>query len=905
MARPEKVERMPAGWEFDAVLADGGVAHVRPVRPHDDRRLVEFHSRLSSDTIYMRFFSARPELPASDVERFTNVDYRDRMALVALVDGDLVAVTRYDRRADDPESAEVAFVVQDDQQGRGISTLLLEHLAAYAREQDIRRFVAVTLPNNRRMMEVFKRAGFDLQTSFGDGEIRVSFAISPSDSSIAAMEERERQAEAQSVSRVLRPRSIAVVGAGRSRRGIGHEIFRNLLRAGFQGATYPVNPGAASVAGVKAFPSVTAIPDPIDMAVIAVPADKLLDVTRDCAQKGVEAMVIVSAGFAEAGPAGARTERELVTLARSHGMRVVGPNCIGVVNTAEDVRMNATFAPGRLVPGSIGLLSQSGALGIAALDYASSSGLGLSSFVSVGNKADISGNDLLLYWEGDPATKVILLYLESFGNPRKFANIARRISHVKPIVAVKSGRTATGIGAARSHTAAAASPDVAVDALFRHTGVIRVDTVQELFEVASLLARQPPPGGRRLAILGNSGGPGILAADACEGAGLLVPTLSEETQQELGSRAPAGAALHNPVDLTAAAGPAEYAATLQALMNDPEIDALLVIFTPTLVTSSDEVLAEISRVTAGSTKPVVASVLARGGRRTPEDRGSPSAIPTYTFPEQAVRALGHVAAWSAWRARPKGVVPELGNVDLAQAGQIVSDALTAEPEGGWLDTETATRLVATYGVPVAATRSVADAQEAATVAAQLGFPVVLKSAGGEIVHRTDVGGVSLGLATSQAVEEAFTAMASSLRGRMTGAVVQPMVPPGIETIVGISSNEQFGPLVVFGVGGVLTDLLGDHAVRMPPITDLDAAEMLRSIRAAPLLFGYRGSTPVNTAALEDLLLRVGRLAMEVPEIAEMDLNPVIASSDSCVAVDVKIRLARPAPLPDPTLRRLR
>jgi acetyl coenzyme A synthetase (ADP forming)-like protein len=895
----------PAGWEFDAVLADGGVVHVRPIRGDDEGRLVEFHSRLSSDTIYRRFFSPRPELSKVDVERFTRLDYRDRMALVALLDGDLVAVTRYDRRRDDPEIAEVAFVVRDDQQGRGISTLLLEHLAAYAREQGIRRFVAVTLPQNRPMMEVFRGAGFALETSFGEGEINVTFPIAPSDSSIAAMEERERKADALSIARILRPTSIAVVGAGRARRGIGHEIFRNLLRADFQGAAYPVNPNASSVAGVRAFESVTSIPDPVDLAVVAVPASHLLDAVKDCAAKGVGAAVIVSAGLAETGDAGAEVERELVGLARAHGMRLVGPNCIGVVNTADDVRMNATFAPARLVPGSVGLLSQSGALGIAALDYASRSGLGLSTFVSVGNKADVSGNDLLLYWEDDPATQVILLYLESFGNPRKFAHIARRVSHSKPIVAVKSGRTATGVGAARSHTAAAASPDVAVDALFLHTGVIRVDTVQELFELASVLACQPPPAGRRLAIVGNSGGPGILAADACEGAGLVVPTLSPDAQAALRRIAPSGAAVHNPVDLTAAAGPDQYRAALELLTRSPEVDALLVIFTPTLVASSEEVMAEVTRTTADSEKSIVASVLAGTSGGFTTDSASERRVPTFTFPEQGVRALGHAAAWSAWRARPKGVLPALEDVDPGRARRLVEASLPSPGEDGWLDAERAADLVASYGIAVAPTRMASQPDEAAAVADDLGYPVVLKAGGAGVVHKTDVGGVALDLSTAGQVREAFSAMSGRLGDTMQGAVIQPMVAPGVETIVGISSNDLFGPLIVFGVGGVLTDLLGDHAVRMPPLTDLDASQMLRSIRAAPLLFGYRGSPPVNTAALENLLLRVGRLAVEVPEIAEMDLNPVIASPDACVAVDVKIRLAPPARVPDPTLRRLR
>jgi len=577
----------PTQWESDVVLADGGTVRVRPIRGDDMDALTGLYDRLSDETLYLRFFSPVPRPTAVQLERLTEVDYDSRMTLVALLGDKMVAVARYDRVGAD--EAEVAFVVQDDQQGRGLGTLLLEHLAVVARTKGITTFSADTLPNNMKMLNVFADAGWLAERRFVDGTVRVRFPIEPTVSSIAAIREREHQAESASTTRLLAPASIAVIGASREKGTIGHELFRNLLAYEFQGPVYPVNPATTSVAGVRAYASVLDVPDAVDLAVVVVPAAAVPAVVEQCARKHVHGLVIISAGFAEVGSDGQASERAIVATARRNGMRIIGPNCLGVVNTAAGVRMNATFAPVVPVGGPVGFCSQSGGLGIELMSRASELGIGISQFVSVGNKADVSGNDLLQHWETDPDTSVILFYLESFGNPRKFARLARRVAREKAIVAVKSGRTQAGSRAASSHTAALATPDVAVDALFRQAGVIRVDTLEQLLDTAEVLAHQPLPPGRRVAILGNAGGPGILAADACAGAGLEVPELSAASQEQLRAFVARDASVGNPIDLVAAATPEQYERALRIVLADPGIDALLALFVPPLVTRAEDV----------------------------------------------------------------------------------------------------------------------------------------------------------------------------------------------------------------------------------------------------------------------------------------------------------------------------
>jgi acetyl coenzyme A synthetase (ADP forming)-like protein len=883
------------------VLLDGGTVHVRPIRPDDGSALVAFHGRLSQDTVYSRFFSAKPTLSADEVEHFTHVDHDARVALVAELDDRIVAVARYDRTKQEWE-AEVAFVVADEHQGRGIATVLLEHLASAARERGITRFVAETLSGNRRMLEVFRAAGFDETARYDDGVVHVELAIEPTERARAAMEAREHRAEARSVARLLTPRSVAVIGASRQPATVGHQVLRNLLAGGFAGPVYPVNPGAAHVASVKAYPTVLDVPDDVDVAVIAVPAAAVLDVVEQCGRKGVAGLVVLSAGFGEvAGGAGAQAA--LRDRARSHGMRLVGPNCIGVANTA--VGLNATFSPYSPRPGRIAMQSQSGALGIAVLERSARMGLGVSSFVSVGNKADVSGNDLLQYWEDDPGTDVVLLYLESFGNPRKFSRIARRVSRRKPIVAVKSGRSTAGVRAASSHTAAMASPDVAVDALFRQTGVVRVDTLDELFDMALLLGSQPLPRGRGVAIVGNSGGPGILATDACDGAGLAVPELTPATQSALRQVVDPNAAVVNPIDLVASATPEIYELALRLVMADERVDAALVICTPTFAAPPAGVAAVLARVAAGQDKPLLGCFVA-----APEispllrDDGTGAHVPTFASPEPAARALARAAAYAEWRRRPPGAVPALDEFDADRARAVVEAFLTETTDGVWLPAAQVDDLLDAAGIPRLRAMTVASAEQARQAAVRVGLPVALKAAGPEVVHKSDVGGVRLDLRSEADVEDAYRDTASRLGERMTGAIVQQMARPGVETIVGVVQDPLFGPLVMFGLGGVATELLGDRAFRILPLTDLDAADLVRSLRASPLLFGYRGAPPVAVATLEEILQRVARLAERVAEIGELDLNPVIVSDAGAVAVDCRVRVAPLSPGPPTDLRRM-
>jgi acetyl coenzyme A synthetase (ADP forming)-like protein len=899
------VAEYPARWESDVVLADGGTVRLRPVRPDDDERLLALYERLSDESIYLRFFSPVPRPTAAQLEQLTNVDYDARFALVAQFGDNLLAIARYDRVA--PDEAEVAFTVQDDQQGRGLGTLMLEHLAVVARAHGILTFSADTLPSNTRMLNVFRDAGWIAERRFIEGTVHVRFSIEPTASSVAAVEARELHAEAASIVRLLSPRSIAVIGASREPGTIGHEVFRNLLTFGFQGPVYPVNPSSVSVAGVRAYPTVLDVPDAVDVAIVVVPAAVVPEIVDQCARKRVHGLVIVSAGFAEIGGDGVARQQEIVATARRNGMRIIGPNCLGVVNTAADVRMNATFAPAPPVPGAVGFLSQSGGLGIELMARAGALGIGISEFVSVGNKADVSGNDLLQHWETDPNTRVILFYLESFGNPRKFARLARRVARHKPIVAVKSGRTLAGSRAASSHTAALASPDVAVDALFRQTGVIRVDTLEELLGTAPVLSSQPLPNGRRVAIVSNAGGPGILAADACAGAGLDVSDLSDATQRALREFAAQHASVRNPVDLVAGASAADFGRALRTVLADDAIDAVLTIFVPPLVTRAEDVARAIaSAARDAGTKPLVACFLGRDG--VPAELrgdGGQRPVPSFAFPEAAARALGRIADLAEWRRQPEGVEPDLKDLDLDRARALVRRRLATAPGGLWLDLDDAYELVRCFGIRVAGGRLVDDADGAVRAAAELGFPVVLKAGSPEIVHKSDIGGVVMDLADDVAVRAAFDDMAARLGDRMGGAIVQETVERGVETIVGLTQDPSFGPLVLVGLGGVTADLLADRALRTVPITDEDARRLVRSLRGSPLLFGYRGRPAVDVNALEDLVLRVGRLADELPEVSEMDLNPVIVSETGVVAVDLKVRCAPASDQVPPDYRRMR
>ena len=825
------------------------------------------------------------------------------MAFVAFLREEMVAIGRYDRLAGRDE-AEVAFAVADEHQGRGLATLLLEYLATYAATEGISRFSADTLIDNQRMLEVFQAAGFRRESrSIEHGVVHLAFDIEPTGESLAASERRAWTAGVHSIERILEPQSVAVIGAGRNPQSIGHAIVRNLIDGGFKGAVYPINPNAVEVLGLTCAPSVEAIEGVVDLAVLALPAALCVDAVDACARKGVNGLVVITSGFAEVGESGAALQRDLLLRAHRGGMRVVGPNCFGVINTAPDVSLNATFASRAPVHGGIAFASQSGALGIAVLERSLTSGLGLSSFVSMGNKSDVSSNDLLRYWEQDGQTRAILLYLESFGNPRVFARVAPVVSRTTPIVVVKSGRSTAGTRAAASHTAALASADTIVDALFRQAGVIRVDTLEELLDCGQLLATQPELTGHRLAIVGNAGGAAVLAADACDAAGLSVPEFDAPTQAAIREIAGPNAGVSNPVDLGAGATPELFEATLRIVLASPSVDGAIVILAPVATAEPEAVARGIAGLDAG-TRPLLFVNL--GDDASPAAlSGGARTIPAYAFPERAVRALGRIAEHSTWKARPAGQVPQLDDVDTGAAQAIVKAYLSSNEDGGWLTADDAVAMLRAFGIATAGEVAVSSpAAAAAAAASQLGFPVALKAIGTTILHKSDVGGVRLDLTTADDVASAFTAMSSHLGVAMEGAIVQQMLR-GVELIAGVITDALFGPVVVFGSGGTAVELLGDRVLRILPMTDQDAHEMVRSIRGAPLLFGHRGAPPCDVGAVEDVLLRVARLAEAVPQVTEMDLNPVIASPTGAVAVDVRIRLAPWRRHAETEVRRLR
>ncbi len=845
----------PERWEWDVVLRDGGTVHVRPIRPTDGPAIEALHGRLSAETIYFRFFSPVTTLSPQMLERFVNVDYVDRLALVALLGDHIIAVGRYERlpsRAGEGGEAEVAFLVDDTHQGRGLGTVLLEHLAVLARAAGISRFVADTLPGNSRMLRVFHEAGFDDERTFADGVVRVAFPIVATEASLALAHDREREATARSVRRLLAPHSVAVIGASRREGTLGHQLVRNLLSGGFDGPVYPVNPEAEHVCSVRAYRSVLDIPDTVELAVVAVRADAVPGVVEQCVRKHVGGLVVVSSGFADRDDAGREAERRLVAEARRNGMRLVGPNCMGVLNTDPGVRLAATFAA--MPPaGGIGFIAQSGALGVSVLDELSRRDLGVSTFVSTGNKADISGNDLLQYWDGDERTTVVCMYIETFGNPRTFARVARRVARNKPVVAVKSGDPSPAVGPA--------GDDRAVAALFRQTGVIRTETLEELLDVAQVLAGQPLPAGRRVAIVGSGGGSGVLAADAARAAGLEVVELSAGTRQQLRSVLPDPSNTANPVELPPDATPATLGRALVAAARQ-----------------------------ATPAKPVVGSLLGRRGLLA-------GGVPSFAFPESAGRALGRVTDYAMWRRRAAGTLPDLA-VDAAAARAAVEAALDSSARA-WLDRAAVAEVAAAYGIGLLACRPVTGADDAVRAAEDLGYPVVALVDPGSALTKPDRQSIRLWLPEAQAVRLAWAELAP--RGPV---LIQASAPPGWDIAVGVAQDPELGPLVTLGAGGRLGEPVRTRASRILPLTDIDAAE-LRSEVLGPHRSDGRPWSAGETTAVEGLLLAVGQLIEDRPEITHLDLEPVVVGAGAAAVTGMRLCVQRPTPHPELAVRRLR
>jgi acetyl coenzyme A synthetase (ADP forming)-like protein len=874
----------------DVVLRDGSTIRLRPVDPDDRPALEDLGARLG-DLRYRFQGDVRSSDPAS-MAMLAAADFRSSYVLVAetgRTPSRLVALAR--AALHDSAHAEVALVTLDPLRGRGIGTRMLERLAEILREDGVSTFEAEVETDNAPLLDVFLKSGFEVERrSTAGGIYHLTLSLQPTPAYEELHARRSRAAAAASMRPFLAPRSVAVVGASARPGSIGHTIHQNLVLNGFQGVVYPVNPSTPVIGCTRAYPTVRAIPEPVDLAVIVVPAEHVEGAVDDCIAAGVRAIVLITAGFAETGPAGRRREAALVERIRAAGVRLIGPNCMGILNTDPAVRLNASFSPVHPPTGRIAMLTQSGALGLAVLDYAKSVGLGFSSFVSFGNKADVSGNDLLQFWMEDPNTDVILLYLESFGNPRRFAQIARNLGEGRTIVAVKSGRSQAGARAASSHSGALASVENAVEAMFRQVGIIRTDTLEQMFDVAMLLARQPPPRGRRVAVITNAGGPAILAADACEGHGLTLPPLSDETVEALRSFLPAMASVANPIDMISTADADCYARAIAAALADDGIDSVLVIFIPRRDCEAAPVLEAIERASAEAAKPLLLAYM-HAARNT-----LPVSLPVYAFPESAVAALAHVTRHAEWRSRPRALPIAPAGLRIDEARAVISAAL--EKGGGWLEPAAIARLAAAAGIAIPSSRLVGTADEAERAAREIGFPIVLKAVGATILHKSDVGGVITGLSDAASLRRACEEMRERLGADLEQFLVQAQVRGRAEVLIGATVDPTFGPLVLYGSGGVLVELLHDVSFRLTPLSDRDLDEMLDEVKGTALLRGFRGAPPADEGAVRDLLARLSALLEACPEIQEVDLNPVMVLERGALAVDTRIRVERrPPPAP--------
>ncbi len=874
MSEPQVEAHYPAHWEADVLLLDGGAARLRPIRADDAGRLVAFYSRVSPESKYMRFFAPYPTLSDRDVERFTNVDYVDRVAFVVTVAEEIISVGRYDK-LDDGE-AEVAFLVEDRHQGRGLAQLLLEHLAQAGRERGYAKFIADVLPDNNRMIQTFRDFGYHVEGGYEDGVMRLVFPIEATETAVGVMRSREQRAEARSMERLFQAESVAIIGASRRQDTIGSTLVRNLVLGGYSGRVYAVNPAADAVAGMPAYKSVQDIPESVDLAVVAVPADSVQDVVLDCAAKGVHGLVVVSSGFAETGHEGRQRQRQLVGLARSYGVRLVGPNCLGVINTASDVSLNASLSPVMPPRGRVGFFCQSGALGVAILETVARRGLGISTFVSAGNRADVSGNDLLQYWQEDDATEVVLLYLESIGNPRKFSRIARRVGRDKPVVAVKSGRATQGVPVGHATTRMVA-PQAAVDAMFRQAGVIQVATLDEMFDVAQLLAHQPLPMGPRVAVVGNSDALGLLAADSAAACGLVV---------------------EKSISLSSDATAEDFERALDEAIDHPSVDAVIAVFIPVLTTSGEQVANVLAAVGEQSDKPLVSTFLGSEGvpelLRVPDLEGAAGrgSVPSYAAPEAAVRALSRVVTYGQWANRPQGTVPVFDDVRHAAARNFVARLLREYPDGVDLDDATLEQLLGNYGVTVEPLVRVTTLDEAIAAAEGFGWDVVLKATADHLRQRPDLAHVWRNIDTTADMTDAWDNLNELIDDSARAAfVVQPMADPGIPIAIGALEDPLFGPIVSFGMAGTPSELLGDVSYRIPPLTDSDASDLVRDVRAAPLFFGYRGSEPIDVPAVEELIHRLAQLKDDIPEVQVLDLSLVLAGAEGAKVLRASGRLS--------------
>jgi acyl-CoA synthetase (NDP forming)/GNAT superfamily N-acetyltransferase len=866
-----------------ALLADGTTVEIRPAGPADFDAVRAMHEAMSTDNTYMRFFNLNRQAAETEARRICRDPQAGRVALLALSAGEVVGCGSYQVPAgpDGPRNAaEVAFAVADRMHHRGIATLLLEHLVSFARLHQITTFTAQTLADNTPMLRVFADAGLPVQCHCEDGVMEMTIPL-PSevggtalDSYLDAVAERERHADTASLRHILAPESVVVIGASRQRGTVGRAILDNIRTGGYAGRLYVVNPRARQINGEHCLSSVLDLPEPADLAVIAVPAGTVLDVAEQCGQRGVRSLVVITSGL----DAGACAD--LLAACRRHGMRLIGPNCFGVA--VPGIGLDATFAAQQPQPGSVGLVMQSGGLGVALLDQLSRLGIGISSFASVGNKLDVSSNDMLMWWEHDGITKLAVLYIESFGNPRKFARTARRVGASMPVLAVDGG-----------------PPEARREALFEQAGIIGMRGFGDLVETTALLASQPVPAGRTIAIVSNLGSAAALAAEACTDHGLTVHRPHGLTSRRLRTLVPGTGATDGPVDTTAAISAETFRQCLELLGADDEVDAMIALVLPTAATG--DLVTAIQQ--ADVSVPLAAVVLDQPDsvRLLPRADGA-GRIPAYGYPEAAAAAMARAARYGAWRTEPRGQVPSFLDVNTENARTLVRRFLRTTLGGDWMPPDQAAELLRCYGVPLVELAGASSEDQAVEAFRAAAGPVVLKADVPGLLHKTDAGAVEL--RTEDEVRAAYRRLAERFGERQRQVLVQPMIADGTEVIVGVTDDHMFGPLVVFGLGGVATEVLADHAARLTPLTNIDADQLIGSIRSAPLLRGYHGQPAADLGALRDLLLRVSRLADDLPEITELDLNPVIARPDGVFVVDARIKV-RPYRAQDPFLRKLR
>lgn len=898
------MEAYPADWEADVVLRDGATAHLRPIVPGDADAVVAMHARQSPESIYLRFFAPLPTIPEKDLKRFVTVDYRDRVALVMLIGEEIIGIGRFDRIDDD--SAEVAFNIADAHQGRGIGSILLEHLAAAARDLGISVFTAEVLPQNRSMLQVFAAAGFEISREFDDGVVAVRFDIDPTEKSLQVQEAREHRAEALSVRSVLHPASVVVIGASRKRKTAGNLVLRNLTAAGFRGRLSVIHPAAEAVAGIPAVASLSDIEGEVDLAIIAVPAEAVTQVVRDCATHAVKAVVVISSGFAETGEQGLMLQREMVATARSHGMRVVGPNSFGIANTEPEVSLNASLAPFLPDAGSLGLFSQSGALGTGLLAAAKTRGLGISTFVSAGNRADLSGNDVLQYWEEDPVTQTVGLYLESIGNPRKFTRIARRVARVKPVIVIKSDLTGRELPPGHQVRVSSLSGK-ALDQVLAQAGVIRAGSIHQLFDLAQVLSSQPLPHGHRVGVIGNSAALSTLVIQRARAEGLRIDRPAVSMHPEVSAE--------------------DFAAGLAEMYADPAVDSVVVTFTPSAGASEQEIAAILADEAAQSGKTTVACFLGVHGVKdelTAYSRGADGSrrvhtVPSFMGPEDAVWSLARATEYAAWKSSDRGRYPELEGIDHRRARSIIEGALARaqdeDPEARAagrtvvLERSEARDLLAAYGVHVVPFYAVGSVDAALEKAAEIGYPVALKAVSRRLRHRLELGGVRLGIANPEELRAAWTAISAVIDAAEgpdgeRGIDVQEMAPTGLACAIRAGEDPLLGPMVSFALAGDASELLEDVSHRVAPLTDVDAAAMVRGLKSSPRLFGYKGLPVMNVAPIEDILLRLSSLVDDFPAVRSVALRPVNVTEGESSILSAKVELTAQASRIDSSRRRM-